>query len=102
MLRKHSGTQRQPLPSKQWFEPLYRLSEELKKRNLRKLSVQLVTRCDGKGGHHKAEWLTYGSTPKHMEDAPFSVALVPRGFHADSDCCAYWVDQDGEHEEDQH
>lgn len=43
--------------------------------------------------------MAYGSTPEFLKDAPFSLVLVPRGFHTDNKCLAYWVNQAGEHGE---
>ncbi|CAN8103176.1 unnamed protein product [Discula destructiva] len=85
---------RKTLPDKEWFEPLCDLAERLKERSLRKLSVQLVTDLVGQRNDRDSSCVTYGSTPENLKDAPFSVALVPRGFHSQSTCFACVVDLD--------
>lgn len=56
------------------------------------MDIDLVTRCDVENQDRS---LTYGSTPEWLKDAPFRAVLVPQGWHEDSKCCAFWVDQNG-------
>lgn len=62
------------------------------------MQVNLVVRCDAKSSDGE-ELMTYGFTPGFLKDAPFGVVLVPQGWHSDSECGAYWIEQNGAHVE---
>lgn len=73
--------------TKIYFEPLYDLAGALK--DLNRLDVKMVTRSDDQA--LTASTLAYGGTPRLLVDAPFSIKIVPKGWHADGDCGQYWT-----------
>ncbi|KAG8157967.1 hypothetical protein KVR01_012239 [Diaporthe batatas] len=77
-LSLHPQRTGQPIPQKQDLEPLYALARELE--NLRKFEVFLPT------NYEAGSEVRYGHAPNSFQHAPFTVKIVPPGWHENDDC----------------
>lgn len=77
-LTLHPRRRGESIPQKQDLEPLYALARELD--SLRKFEVLLPARCE----------VVYGEAPASLQDAPFTVKVVPPGWHEGDDCLYFY------------
>lgn len=71
------------IPGQHALEPLCALARDTDTRK-RRFEVFLPTKCDGKSE------LGYGEVPSLLRDnMPFSVKVVPPGFHHGDDCTPF-------------
>jgi hypothetical protein len=63
----------EPIPQKHDLEPLYALARDSD--SLRRFEVFLPTQCEG------GSEVGYGEAPSWLRDAPFTVKVVPPGWH---------------------
>lgn len=80
-LSLHPGETGQHVPQKQDLDPLYALARDME--NLRKFEVFLPTKCEV-GGE-----AAYGEAPASLREAPFTIKVVPRGWH-EGDICRHF------------
>ncbi|KAG6364046.1 hypothetical protein INS49_009149 [Diaporthe citri] len=71
------------IPGPHALEPLHALAHEMGS-SLRRFEVFLPARCDGVGS--SSSELCYGEAPPSLRGAPFTVRLVPPGWHEADDC----------------
>lgn len=68
------------IPGKHALEPLCALARDMDT-HMHRFEVFLPTKCDGKSE------LGYGEVPLSLrDDMPFTVKVVPPGFHEADDC----------------
>lgn len=82
-LTLHPGDGRGLIPGRHALEPLCALARDMDTR-VRRFEVFLPTKCDGKSEPG------YGEVPLSLRDGmPFTVKVVPPGFHEGDDCTPF-------------
>lgn len=76
-LSLHPRRAGETIPQRRDLEPLYALARELD--SLRRFEVFLPTKCEG------SSKVGYGEAHASLQDAPFTIKVVPPGWHESSE-----------------